>query len=198
MLKKIPPYQIIATVGSLLLVAFVLWAYNFAGGDFPDWTFNAAIVVAALVTVMTLLGLWQLYTDYQNGYLFPLRNATLFLTILSVIAIPFFLVWEALVPNTVQPSTLLLLPVFLFMISRNLFYVKVNAVALETKLGFTRSAFVPLFKITKITEDERSIIISRSDGNDIRLLRMFFFAGTWEKLKASLVESRQSSVYTDD
>ena len=182
MLKKIPPYQIIATVGSFLLVGFVLWAYNFAAGDIPEWTLNVAIFLAALVMVMTLLGLWQLFTDYRKGYLFPLRNATLFLTILSLIAIPVILVWEAIVPGTVQPSTLLLLPVFLFMISRNLFRVKIDNVALEAKLGFGKPVYIPLFNITSVYEDDSGITLSRSDGGDIRLLRVFFFAKTWTRL----------------
>ena len=186
MLKKIPPYQIIATVGSFLLIAFVLWAYNFAEGEVPDWAYNVAIFLAALVTVMTLLGLWQLYTDFRKGHLFPLRNATLFLTILSLVGIPIILIWEVVVPNSVQPETLLLLPVFLFMISRNLFRVKVDSVALEAKLGFGRPIFIPLFNITAVEEDDSGMTISRSDGGDIRLLRMFFFSKTWARLRNRL------------
>lgn len=186
MLKKIPPYQIIATVGSFLLFGFVLWAYNYAEGEVPDWTFNLAIFIAALVTVMTFLSLWQLYTDYRKGHLFPLRNATLFLTILSLIGIPLILIWEAIVPNSVQPATLFLLPVFLFMISRNLFRIKIDNVALEAKLGFGKPIYIPLFKITAVHEDDSSITISRSDGGDIRLIRAFFFATTWARLRERL------------
>ena len=186
MLKKIPPYQIIATVGSFLLVGFVLWAYNFTVDDVPAWTLNVAIFLAALVMVMTLLGLGQLFADYRKGYLFPLRNATLFLTILSLIAIPAIFVWEAVVPGTVQPPTLLLLPVFLFMISRNLFRVKIDNVALEAKLGFGKPVYIPLFKITSVQEDDSGITLSRSEGGDIRLLRVFFFAETWARLRDRL------------
>lgn len=186
MLKKVPPYQIIATVGSFLLIGFVVWAYSFTEGEVPGWAFSVAIFLAALVTVMTLLGLWQLYDDYRKGYLFPLRNATLFLTILSLIGIPIVLIWEVIVPNTVQPSTLLLLPVFLFMISRNLFRVKVDHVAFEAKLGFGKPIFIPLFNITAVQEDDSGMTISRNDGGDIRLLRMFFFAKTWARLRERL------------
>lgn len=186
MLKKIPPYQIISFIGSLLLVGYVLWAYRFRVGSVPEWTLNAAIFVAALVTVMTLLGLGQLFNDYRKGYLFPLRNATLFLTLLSVVAIPVLVVWELIYPDSLSASTLLLLPVLLFMMSRNLFRVKVDNVALEAKLGLRQPLYIPLYSITRVEEDERGLLISRSDGDDIRLLRVFFFASHWRKLKERL------------
>ncbi|MEM6770289.1 MAG: hypothetical protein AAF597_06895 [Bacteroidota bacterium] len=190
MFKQTPPYQIIALVGSLLLVAFVLWAYNFSGGFIPDWSFNAAIFLSALVTVMTLLGLWQLLSDYRKGYLFPLRNATLFITLLTLVAIPVVLVWEAIEPDTIQPGTLLLLPVFLFMVSRNIFRIKIDEVALEAKLGFGRSHYIPLFNITNIREDDNSITVSHSGGTDIRLLRIFFFAQSWARMRERLLNHR--------
>lgn len=186
MLKKFPPYQIIAFVGSLLLVAYVLWAYRFQVGNVPDWTFNVAIFLAALVTAMTLLGLWQLVSDYRKGYLFPLRNATLFLTGISTLAIPLLVVYELVQPGSMSDSTLLLLPVFLFMISRNLFRIKIDNVALESKLGLRPPTYVPLFNITRVEEDDRGLVVSRNDGDDIRLLRVFFFTGDWDRLKDRL------------
>ena len=186
MLKKYPPYQIIAFVGSLLLVAFVVWAYRFRAGAVPGWTLNAAIFVAALVTAMTALGLWQLISDYRKGYLFPLRNATLFLTIFSALAIPVLVVWEMIQPGSMSDSTLLLLPIFLFMVSRNLFRIKIDNVALETKLGLRAPTYVPLFNITRVEEDEGGITICRSDGDDVRLLRVFFFKRDWERMRERL------------
>lgn len=173
----------IATLGSLLLIAYVFWAYGLKEGEAPVWTFNLAVFVAALVAVMTLLGLWQLWQQYRQGYLFPLRNATLLLTILSLAAMPLLLIWEIIVPNSVQTSTLLLLPVFLFMISRSLFRIKIDQVALEAKLGFGQPTYIPLYNIASVTEDDNSITISRNDGGDIRLLRVFFFPATWERLR---------------
>lgn len=188
MFKKIPPYQLIAFVGSLLLVAYVLWAYRFSVGNVPGWTLNAAIFVAALVAAMTALGLWQLFSDYRKGYLFPLRNATLFLTVLSVFAIPVLVIWEMIQPGSLSDSTLLLLPVFLFMMSRNLFRVKVDNVALEAKLGLRKPLYIPLFNITRVEEDERGIIITNNDGSEIKLLRVFFFASHWARLRERLTE----------
>ncbi len=166
-----------------MVIAYVFWAYSLAEDAVPAWTLHLATFVAALVAVMTLLGLWQLWQQYKKGYLYPLRNATLFLTILSLVAIPLVTVWEVIVPGSVQTSTLLLLPVFLFMISRSIFRIKIDQVALEAKLGFGQPIYIPLYNITSVTEDESSITISRSNGADIRLLRVFFFAATWERLR---------------
>ena len=183
MFKKTPPYQIIALAGSVLLAVYVYWAYKIQGGDFPDWTFTVATVLSGIVAVMTLLGLWQLYSDFQKGYLFPVRNATLFLTAFSVVALPLLLAYEWVKPTSLHPSTLLLLPVFLFLISRNLFRIKIDNVALEAKVGFGKPTYIPLFNITLVTEDESGMTISHNGGKDIRLMRMFFFASTWGRLK---------------
>lgn len=188
MLKKFPPYRIIAFAGSLLLVAFVVWAYRLRAGTVPGWTFSAAIVVAALVTGATLLGLGQLVGAYRKGYLFPLRNATLFLTGLSALAIPLLVVYELVQPGSMSASTLLLLPVFLFLISRNLFSIKIDEVVLEAKLGLRPATYVPLYNITRVEEDERGIVVSRSDGDDLRLLRVFFFTGDWIRLRDRLAD----------
>lgn len=187
MLKKYPPYQLIAGIGSLLLIAFVVWVYRFRAGESAAWLWNTSVFVAALVTAMTLLGLWQLVDDYRKGYLFPLRNATLFLTILSAVAIPVLVILELVRPGSMSESTLFLLPVFLFLMSRNLFRIKIDSVALEAKLGFRAPEYVALFNVTSVTEDESGITIQRTDGNDLRLLRMFFFAGDWARLRERLV-----------
>lgn len=186
MLKKFPPYQLIAGIGSLLLIAFVVWVYRFNNGEVAAWVWNTAVFVAALVAAMTLLGLWQLVSDYRKGYLFPLRNATLFLTILSALALPVLVAWELFRPGSMSESTLFLLPVFLFLMSRNLFRIKIDNVALEAKLGLRAPVYVPLFNVTTVTEDEAGITIQRTDGADLRLLRVFFFARDWARLRERL------------
>lgn len=186
MLRKIPPYQLIASVGSLLLIGYVVWAYSIRQGSVPEWTMNLAIFVSALVAVMALLGIGQLVVDYRRGHLFPLRNASLFLTALTALAIPVVVVWELLHPGSFRPSTLLLLPVFLFVVSRSLFRIKVNDVALEAKLGLRPAVYVPLFGIQHVAEDERSITVRYGEGEELRLLRVFFFSKDWDRLRERL------------
>lgn len=193
MLKKFPPYQIIATLGSLLLIAYVVWAFQVRETEPPDWTMNAAIFVSALVAVMTLLGIGKMVMDYRQGYLFPLRNATLYLTILTALAIPVMVVWELIEPYSFRPATLLLLPVFLFVVSRNLFRIKVDNVAMEAKLGLRPPVYTPLFNINSVEEDEQGLTIRRNDGGSLRVLRVFFFKGDWDRMRERLLSISTSA-----
>ncbi|MFT5999448.1 MAG: hypothetical protein ACI81P_001906 [Neolewinella sp.] len=186
MFKKIPPYQLIGWGGSILLVILVGYFYQFQDGRVGGFGMGLMAATSFAVLLMATLEIWNLVTDYQKGHLFPMRNATFFLTILTVIGLPILGVYGAVTGQALEPSTLLLVPVFLFMLVRNLFRVKIDSVALEAKTGFRAPAYVTLFDVTKVEETEGAISIHTSEGKEIRLLRAFFFPSVWEKLRERL------------
>ncbi|MEL7163389.1 MAG: hypothetical protein AAFN92_21710, partial [Bacteroidota bacterium] len=127
-----------------------------------------------------------LFRDYRRGHLFPLRNATFFIVCLSVIAIPLLALYEIFVGPYLQTTTLLLIPVFLWMCTQNLFRVRIDNVSFLAKMGFRAPTEVPLFRITKVEEDERGIDVVTDEGKTVRLLRPFFFPAVWEQLRERL------------
>lgn len=186
MFKKIPPYQLIGWGGSILLVILVGYFYQFNDGRVGGFWMGLMAATSFAVLLMAVLEIWTLVTDYQKGHLFPMRNATFFLTGLTVIGMPILGVYAAVTGQAIEPSTLLLIPVFLFMLVRNLFRVKIDSVSLEAKTGFRAPTYVTLFNVTKVEESEGGITIQTSEGKEIRLLRAFFFPGIWDKLRERL------------
>lgn len=186
MFKKIPPYQLIGWGGSILLVILVGYFYQFNDGRVGGFWMGLMAATSFAVLLMAVLEIWTLVTDYQKGHLFPMRNATFFLTGLTVIGMPILGIYAAVTGQAIEPSTLLLIPVFLFMLVRNLFRVKIDSVSLEAKTGFRAPTYVTLFNVTKVEESEGGITIQTSEGKEIRLLRAFFFPGIWDKLRERL------------
>ncbi|THH39264.1 hypothetical protein [Neolewinella litorea] len=185
---KTPPYQLIATVGSILLVAFVLAAYRFFPGQLPPWTFTLAWVVAALVLLGTVMELWLMWRDYRAGYLFPMRNASLFILLFSVIGLPAYLVFAGATGRELGPATLLLVPVFLAFATRNLFRVRIDNLTLQAKTGFRAPVEVPLFQITEVSGTEDKITVHSEGHRPVQLLRVFFLASHWRALRDRLGE----------
>ncbi|MCP9234486.1 hypothetical protein [Lewinella sp. JB7] len=183
---KTPPYQLIANVGSILLVLFVIAAYRFLPGRMPEWAFSVAWLVAGLVTASLVTELWLLFRDYRAGVLFPMRNASLFILLFSIIGIPAYLVYAAIAGEDLGPSTLLLLPVFLSFAVRNLFRVRLDNLTFRAKTGFRSPVEVPLFGITGVEQDDRSITVRSEHQRPVKLLRAFFFPGHWKRLSAKL------------
>lgn len=144
----------------------------------------AALSFTALL--MFALEVWKLVDDYQSGHLFPMRNATFFVVCFSVIALPVLGVYGAVTGQSLEASTTLLVPVFLFMAVRNVFRVTLDGVGLEAKTGFRAPTYVPLFDITRVEETDRGIHIHTAKGKDIRLFRAFFFPANWERLRERL------------
>jgi hypothetical protein len=103
-----------------------------------------------------------------------------------VVALPILGVYGAVTGQSLEASTMLLVPVFLFMAVRNIFRVKIDSIGLEAKTGFRSPTYVPLFDITKVEETERGIHIYTAEGKDIRLFRAFFFPASWDKLRERL------------
>jgi hypothetical protein len=186
MFKMFPPYQLIGWGGSILLVILVGYFYQFNDGRVGGFWMGLMAATSFAVLLMAVLEIWTLVTDYQKGHLFPMRNATFFLTGLTVIGMPILGVYAAVTGQAIEPSTLLLIPVFLFMLVRNLFRVKIDSVSLEAKTGFRAPTYVTLFNVTKVEESEGGITIQTSEGKEIRLLRAFFFPGIWDKLRERL------------
>ncbi|MFK8163119.1 MAG: hypothetical protein AB8H12_11705 [Lewinella sp.] len=186
MFKKTPPYQLIGWGGSLLLVILVGYFYQFQEGRVGGFWMGLMSAVSFAVLLMAVMEIWILVTDYQKGHLFPMRNATFFLTGLTVIALPVLGIYATLTGQALEPSTLLLLPVFLFMLVRNLFRVKIDGVSLEAKTGFRSPTYVPLFDVANVEETEGSITIRTTEGKEIRFLRAFFFPGIWKKMQERL------------
>ncbi|MBB4079001.1 hypothetical protein GGR28_001618 [Lewinella aquimaris] len=183
---KTPPYQLIANVGSILLVMFVIAAYRFLPGRMPEWGFSLAWVVAGLVTASLAIELWLLWRDFRSGVLFPMRNASLFILLLSVVGMPTYLIYLLFTGQDPGPSTLLLLPVFLAFAVRNLFRIRIDNLTLRAKTGFRSPVEFPLFDITAVEQDDRSITVQSENGRTVRLLRAFFFPGHWERLSTKL------------
>lgn len=186
MFKKIPPYQLIGWGGSILLIILVGYFYQFKDGRVGGFWMGLMSATSFVVLLMAVLEIWKLVTDYQQGHLFPMRNATFFLTILTIIGLPILGIYGAATGQALEASTMLLVPVFLFMLVRNLFRVRIDSVAFEAKTGFRAPAYVPLFEISKVEETESGISIQTNGGKEIRLLRAFFFPAIWEKLRERL------------
>ncbi|MEM9931216.1 MAG: hypothetical protein AAF840_15465 [Bacteroidota bacterium] len=186
MLKKTPPYKLIGWAGSFILMLAVGYFYQFQGGKVSSFWMGFMSAVSFAVLLMVVLEIWQLTTDFQQGFLFPMRNATFFLTILSIVALPLIGVYATVTGQALEPSTLLLLPVFLFLLVRNLFRIRIDLVSLEAKTGFRAATYVPLFDIKEVKETEQGLTIETADGKSIRLLRAFFFPGIWKKLTERL------------
>ncbi|CAH1001319.1 hypothetical protein LEM8419_02220 [Neolewinella maritima] len=185
-MNRQPPYKLIPDVGSIALVVFVLIAYSFLPGQVPDWAFGLAWFVAALIMVGTVTELFLLYRDYKAGILFPMRNASLFVLLATVVGMPLYLIYTSVRGDYLGPSTLLLIPVFFTLVLRNLFRVRLDMVSLQAKTGFRGPTEVPLFKIEDVAVTDDRITISATGKRPIQLLRVFFFSEHWQALVAKL------------
>ncbi|NJB87412.1 hypothetical protein GGR26_003192 [Lewinella marina] len=183
---RTPPYRLVATVGSILLIAFILAAYRFFPGQLPGWSFALAWVVAALVLLGTLAELWLMWRDYRAGFLFPMRNASLFILLFSLVGLPAYLVFAGVTGRDLGPSTLLLAPVFLAFATRNLFRVRIDQLSLLAKTGFRAPVEVPLFRITDVAVTDDRITIESDGQRPVQLLRVFFLPGHWRQLRERL------------
>ncbi len=191
-MSKRPPYQWVADAGSVLLVVFVIAAYRFLPGRIPAWLFTLAYLVAAAVLAGALTELWLLIRDYRAGRLFPMRNASLFILLLTLVGLPLYLIYAAATGQDLGPSTLLLVPVMLTFAIRNLFRARLDELSLRAKTGFRAPTEVPLFAIDNITITDDRITIIRNGQPEIQLLRVFFFPRHWTALRERL-QSIQSA-----
>ncbi|PHK98277.1 hypothetical protein CGL56_11280 [Neolewinella marina] len=169
-----------------MLIAFILAAYRFFPGQLPGWSFALAWVVAALVLLGTLAELWLMWRDYRAGFLFPMRNASLFILLFSLVGLPAYLVFAGVTGRDLGPSTLLLAPVFLAFATRNLFRVRIDQLSLLAKTGFRAPVEVPLFRITDVAVTDDRITIESDGQRPVQLLRVFFLPGHWRQLRERL------------
>ena len=183
---RTPPYQLVANVGSILLVVFVLAAYRFFPGQLPAWTFTVAWVVATGVLLGVLAELWLMWRAYRAGQFYPMRNASLFVLLFSIVGIPAYLIYAAATDQDLGPATLLLIPVFLAFAVRNLFRVQIDSLSLRAKTGFRAPVEVPLFAISSVEETDDKLVIHSDSNRPIQLLRVFFLPAHWKALRDRL------------
>lgn len=191
-MSRKPPYQWLADVGSIALVIFVVVAYRFFPQSTPSWTFTLASLLAILVLVCVGTELVLMFKDYRAGYFYPMRNASLFLLLLSLIAVPLYLVYAWVTGLYLGPATLLLIPVFLTLVTRNLFRVRLDSLSLRTKTGFRGPREVPLFNIEEVIVAEDRITVRPEGQAPIHLLRVFFFPTHWDAIRTRLATLRGS------
>ena len=138
----------------------------------------------AAVLIGVLTELYFYLRDYRAGVLFPMRNASLFILLLSVVGLPLYLIYLAISGQPPGPSTLLLVPVLLAFATRNLFRVRIDNLSVRAKTGFRAPIEVPLFRVEDVAMSDDRITITSDTGRPIHLLRAFFFPRHW----AGLVE----------
>ena len=184
--KKTAPYKTIGWVCSLLVIIGVMYATQFADGQFPTVLLGFLATCSFAVLLMFALEAYRLYKDYEEGYLFPMRNLTFFIVCLSFVALPVLGVYGMVTGSTLGAANTLLVPVFLWLVVNNLFYVRLDNVGLESKSGFFTSKYVPLFAITEVKESEGSLVVSQEEGPDVRLFGAFFFGAHWATLRERL------------
>ena len=191
MSRRRPPYQLVADIGSVALVVFIIVAYRFLPGGVPGWAFALAWVVAAVVLLGVLTELYLFYREYRAGVLFPMRNASLFILLLSVVGLPVYVAYKFASGQYLGPSTLLLIPVLLAFATRNLFRVHLDAVTLRAKTGFRSPIEVPLFQVEEVSITDDRITITSARARSIVLLRAFFFRRHWQALVQKLEKVAQ-------
>ncbi len=184
--NKPAPYKKIGWVSACAVVIGVFYTSQFLEGRFPSFLLGLMTAASLAVLLMFALEVYRLYKDYEDGYLFPMRNLTFFIVCLSFIALPVIGIYGMVTGNTLGAANTLLVPVFLWLMVNNLFYVRLDSVGLESKSGFFTSKYVPLFEITEVEEREGSLTVSRAEGAEIRLFKAFFFPAGWEKVRERL------------
>ncbi|WP_116107110.1 hypothetical protein [Lewinella sp. IMCC34191] len=196
-MSKRPPYQWLADAGSIALVIFVVVAYRFYPQSTPSWTFTLASLLAIAVLVAVVTELYLMYRDYRAGYFYPMRNASLFLLLLSLLAIPAYLLYAWVTGLYLGPATLLLIPVFLTLVTRNLFRVRLDSLSLRAKTGFRSPREVPLFNIEQVIVEDDKITVLPDGQSSIHLLRVFFFPSHWEAIRTRLTSLRGAGGVSD-
>ena len=187
-----PPYQLMADAGSVALVVFVLCAYSFFPGQVPEWAFTVAWIVAGFVLLGAITELILLYRDYRAGILYPMRNASFFLLVLTVFGLPLYLIYTSVRGDYLGAATLLLVPVFLTLTIRNLFRVRLDVATLQAKTGFRGPVEVPVFSIDTVDISDDRVTVTAPGARPIELLRVFFFREHWEALVAKLKAYRRN------
>ena len=185
-MQKRPPYQLVADIGSIALVLFVILAYRFLPGRVPEWAFGIAYGVSVTVLVSVLTEIVLLLRDYRAGLLYPMRNASLFIFLLSVVGLPLYLIYLFVSGQPPGASTLLLVPVLLAFATRNLFRVRIDALSVLAKTGFRGPTEVPLFRIDEVRETDARIEITADGYRPIYLLRSFFFPRHWAAIREKI------------
>lgn len=173
-------------MSSLVVVIGVFCVSQFAEGRFHPAILGFLIACSATILLMFVLEVYRLYKDYSEGFLFPMRNLTFFIVCLSLVALPVMGVYGMVTGTTLGAANTLLVPVFLWLVVNNLFYVRLDSIGIEAKSGFFTSKYIPLFGITDVEESEGGLIVSQEEGPSIRLFRAFFFSAGWATIRERL------------
>ncbi|MEO0731738.1 MAG: hypothetical protein AAFZ52_02815 [Bacteroidota bacterium] len=189
-----PPYRKIGWACVFILLLGIIFFYE--GAYFPERMSErslaiargAVVVVSVVLALMCTLALGILLRDYRRGHLFLLRNISLLLFGLAgVVIIPAILIYEIVTGSYVDPRTLLIIPMALWMLIQNLSWVLIDNVRFLVRMGMADGLEAPLFRISQVTEDERGLKVVIDGGEPIPLLRAFFSAKVWTRLRARLL-----------
>lgn len=192
-MKQRPPYQWLADLGSIILVLFVVAAYRLFPAVTPSWAFTLAALLAIAVLVAIGTELYLMFRAYRAGQFFPMRNASFFVLMLSLVGLPLYLLYAWASGAYLGPATLLLVPVFLTLTTRNLFRVQLDSLSLRAKTGFRSPREVALFNIQDVrVEDDKIVVLPDGGDPPIQLLRVFFFPAHWEAIRSRLATIRGS------
>jgi hypothetical protein len=184
--KKPAPYKMIGWINALIIVIGVFCVSQFMEGRFHPAVLGFLAACSVVLLLMFALEVYRLYNEYSGGHLFPVRNLTFFIVCLSFIALPVMGVYGMVTGTTLGAANTLLVPVFLWLVVNNLFYVRLDSVGIESKSGLFTSKYIPLFAITNVEESDGSIVIAQEDGPSVRLFKAFFFASGWETIRERL------------
>ena len=186
MTQGLAPYQKVAFVCYVFLPVYIVLHFYLLPGTLPGWTIQIAYVAAGFLVIAFGIEAWKLISDYRAGRLFPIRNATFFVTLFSLAAVPLLGLYFWSSGEEFSLPILLLIPVFLYYSVINLFYVRVDNVSLRARTGFRAPLDVPLFGLDRLEVGEEEIVVGGGEGPGVRLLRGYFFPKDWQRLRARM------------
>ena len=188
MFKNLAPYQWAGAALAGVIVLLTIVSLRFPGvlPAFLNFGF-----IAGFSTVLYLacsLEIYLLGREFADGHLFPMRNLTFFAGLVTFVAFPFTALYAVIGGEyLVSAYTIILLPVFLYMCLRALFYVRLNAVQFAAKIGLRPTVHIARFDITEVREDERGLTVFGGEGQEVHLFPAFFFGRQWARLRAELL-----------
>ncbi len=178
------PYQRYAQIVSALLLGFIVAIFFLPE---VEWLLTAAGILAAVVLMAVGLELYRLIRFFQRGELYLVRNLTFYVTLATFILLPALLVSAVIGRGEYfGPISYFLLPVILFFGLQNLYYLHLNSIKLDVKIGPGAPASLPLFDIKQVHMKDDSISVVRDDGKGFELERNYFYPAQWRRLREEL------------
>lgn len=173
------PYERVGLVAATAVALYVVLDQYLLPAGLPEWADFPAGVFGAYLLLYFGYVVYLRLRDYRRGHLFPLRNLTLFVNLLGVVALP-VLLWREYGADPATRGMLLLVPFFYFVVVRSLAYVYLDAVRLRVQFGPLRSVDAARFNLDARVDDDRLRITTGAE--EVTLLRSYFFTGDWRRL----------------